>query len=196
MNNMLNILNYLGKNKDKSFTMYELSKILLIPYASFHRTIKRIEDLLIIKKIGKSKVIRLNTNNEIITSYLAAASYEEKKEFLKTQPIIKKIASDIKEEREIVVLFGSYAKGTEKDKSDIDLLIINNNGEKTISFSEYELLYKKEINAMFFTKKEFRLMLKNEEENVGKQALRNHIILSNQNEFWRLVFDRIKQKDV
>jgi len=34
-------------------------------------------------------------------------------------------------------------------------------------------------------------MLKDEEENVGKQALKNHIILRGFNKFWELVLNGI-----
>jgi len=57
MENKLQIINYLGKNMGKRFTMHELSKLLNIPYASFYRTIQQMKDILIIKEIGKSKTI-------------------------------------------------------------------------------------------------------------------------------------------
>ena len=55
-------------------------------------------------------------------------------------------------------------------------MVINSNGKKTISFSQTELLLKKEINPMFFTFKELNLMLNEPTENVGKQALNKHLI--------------------
>ena len=36
-------------------------------------------------------------------------------------------------------------------------------------------------------------MLKDKEENVGKQALKNHLILNNPEEFWGCVFNSINQ---
>ena len=84
------------------------------------------------------------------------------------------------------MLFGSYAKGHPRDDSDIDLLVINKIGDRSINFSKYELLFKKKINPIFITKSEFVKMLKDSEENVGKQALKDHIILNNPESFWRL----------
>jgi predicted nucleotidyltransferase len=117
---------------------------------------------------------------------LAISSEEEKKEYLKKYPIISKICSEIKG-KEVVILFGSYAKKTENEKSDIDLMIINKDGRKSLSFSKYELLFRKKINPIFVTEKEFRQMIGDKEENVGKQALSNHIILNNSEKFWELV---------
>ncbi|MFH1592985.1 MAG: nucleotidyltransferase domain-containing protein [Candidatus Woesearchaeota archaeon] len=190
MDNKLKIISYLGKHKDKAFTMHELSKLTNIPYATFHRIIKQLTDVLIMETIGKSKTIKLNLKRPTIKSYLTIASEEEKKKYLEKQPIIRKIANEIKT-KDIIVLFGSYAKNTHTKSSDIDLLIINKDGKKTISFSKYELLYKVKINPIFITKKEFRLMLKDEEENIGKQALKNHIILNNPEKFWEYVINGI-----
>lgn len=188
MDNKLKIINYLGKNLGKSFTMNELSKLTKIPYATFYRTVQEIKDLIRIQTIGKSKVISLNTENPAIKSYLIISSDEEKKDFLKKQPVINKIVSEL-QIKEMMILFGSYAQGNEKESSDIDILIINKNGEKTISFSKYELLFKKRINPIFITKSEFTQMLQEKEENIGKQALKKHIILQNPEIFWECVLN-------
>jgi len=190
MDNKLKIVNYLGKNIKKSYTMHELSRLLEIPYASFYRTVQTIKDLLIIETVGKSKVIRLNTNNPVVKSHLIVSSDEERKDYLKNQPIIRKIAAELNT-RDIVILFGSYAKGGQNEKSDIDILVINKDGKKSVSFSKYELFYKKRINPIFVRKKEFKEMLKDKEENVGKQALKNHIILNNPEEFWKCILNGI-----
>lgn len=172
------------------FTMHGLSKLMGIPYASFYRTVQHMNDVLNIEAVGKSKMMSLKTNNPIIKAHLTVSSDEERKEFLKKQPVIKKIASELNT-NEVVILFGSYAKGKETERSDIDLLIINKDGGKTIPFSKYEILFKKRINPVFVTGKEFKEMLKDKEENVGKQALKNHIILNNPERFWEMVLDGI-----
>lgn len=188
MDNKLKVINYLGKNRGKSFTMLELSKLIDVPYATFYRTIQQMADLLIIQTIGKSKVVCLNPVSPALKSYLVISSDEEKKEFLKKQPVINKITSEL-QTKDVVVLFGSYAKGNQRDSSDIDLLIINKKGENTISFSKYALLFKTKINPIFITKSEFTHMLKEKDENVGKQALKGHILLQNPEEFWRCVLN-------
>ncbi|MDP3639911.1 MAG: nucleotidyltransferase domain-containing protein [Nanoarchaeota archaeon] len=136
MDNKQKIINFLGKNFDKFYTMHELSKLLKIPYATFYRTVQEINDLLIITVVGKSKTMQLNLTNSITKAHLIVSSDEEKKEFLQNQPIIKKIEKEL-DTKEIVVLFGSYAKRIHHEKSDIDLLIINKEGSKSISFSKY-----------------------------------------------------------
>ena len=188
MDNKLKIINYLGKNLEQSFTMNELSKFTKIPYATFHRAVQEMKDLIKIKKVGKSKTITLNKDNTIIKSYLTISSEEEKKEFLTKQPIISKIVSEL-DTKDIVVLFGSYAKDTKREFSDIDLLVINKEGNKSISFSKYELLFKKKINPIFITKLELTQMIQEKDENLGKQVLKNHVILNNPESFWGCVLN-------
>lgn len=188
MDNKLKIIGYLGKNLEKGFTMHELSKFVNIPYATFYRTVNEMEDLINTENVGKSKILRLNLENPVMQSYLTISSDEEKKEFLKKQPILNKISSELNTQ-DIVILFGSYAKGNYKDSSDIDLLIINKKGDKTIFFSKYETLFKKKINPIFVTISEFKKMINEEEENVGKQALKKHIILNNPEKFWGCVLN-------
>lgn len=191
MNNTLNIINYLGKNLNKKFTMHALSKILKIPYASFYRTIQEMQDLIEIEVVGKAKVLRLS-KHPAVKPYLVISSIEEKKEYLKKSPILKKISDELFDNlKEVIILFGSYANNQQTNKSDIDLIIINKDGKKTISFAKYELLFHKKINPIFITPEEFKIMLKDKEENVGKQALKNHIVLNNPAEFWVEVLDGV-----
>ena len=150
MDNKLRIVNYLGKHLGQSFTMLELSKAAGVPYATFYRTLQKMEKLVKIQSVGKSKIVTLNMSNTLIKPYLTISSEEEKCEFLKKQPILGKIASELKT-NDVVVLFGSYAKGSETERSDIDLLIISKGGKKSLSFSKYEMLFHKKINPIFVT---------------------------------------------
>lgn len=188
----LKIINYLGKHPKEGFTMHDLSSRLNIPYASFHRYVKRMieHEVLDVKEVGRSKVLKLNLNHPIAKAHLTTASFEDTQEFLGKHPIINKITQELST-KDAVILFGSYAKGKETEKSDVDILVINKDGKKSISFSKYELLFKKKINPIFLTKKEFKDMLKAEEETVAKQALKAHIILNNPEKFWGIVLDAI-----
>lgn len=190
MDNKHKIINYLGKNQNKRCTMHELSKVLGIPYASFYRAVESMKDLLSIEEVGKSKVISLNKHNSVVKSHLAVSSDEERKEYLQKNPVIRKIYQEL-DTKDIVILFGSYAKEVQTEKSDIDVMIVNKSGNKSISFSKYETLFRIKINPVFITKKEFKLMLKDKEENVGKQALYRHIILSNPESFWECAFNGV-----
>lgn len=185
MDNKLRVLLYLAKNQGETNTMNELAKRLHIPYATFYRTIQELGDLLIIETVGQAKTLQINAQQPVLTSHLALASWQEREEFLKKQPVLKKIAEDLSPE-DTVLVFGSYAKETQTERSDIDLLIINEKGEKNTSFSKHELLYKKQINPITTSTEEYEEMLRDKNENVAKQALKNHVILQNPQAFWEL----------
>lgn len=180
----------MGKNMHKSYTMHELSSILKIPYASFYRAVQNMRDLLIVKRIGQAKSISLDISQITMQSYLTIASDEEKKQFVKKRSLFRAIQNDL-DVNDVILLFGSYAKGEESNHSDIDIMIINKQGKKTVTFSKYEVLYKKEINPIYFNEREFKAMLKDSKENVGKQALKGHVVLNNPKRFWELVLDAI-----
>ena len=188
MDNKLKVINYLGKNTDQAFTMHELSKLAKIPYATFHRTIKKLADLIVRTKAGKATLIQINKQNQIVKHYLIISSKEEKDEYLKKQSILKKITEELPAGEYSLILFGSYSKNTQTAKSDIDLLIINKTGEREPDFSRYETLFRIRINPIYVTRKEFTAMLKDREENIGTQALRNHILLHDPELFWNLVY--------
>ena len=188
MDNKLKIINFLGKNLGKTFTMHQLSKLIRIPYATFYRTINKINTLLIIDVVGNSKTVQINIQNTITKSYLIIASQEERDEFLKKQILLKKISDELPKENYAVIIFGSYAKNTQTAKSDIDIIVINKTGEKSPSFSRYETLFKVIINPLYFKPKEVTQMLKQSEENVMKQVLKNHIILYNPELFWNTIY--------
>lgn len=188
MDKKLKIINYLGKNAETAFTMHELSKQTKIPYATFYRTVKTLSDLIIKTKAGKATLVKLNKQNALTKHYLIIASKEEKDEYLKKQPLIKKMTEELSTGDYALLLFGSYAKGAQTAKSDIDLLVINKKGEREPDFSRYETLFKIRINPIYVTREEFIAMLKDTEENVGKQALKNHIILYNPELFWNVIY--------
>lgn len=176
MDNVLLVVEFLGRYEGP-FTMLHLSKRINIPYATLYRTIKKHEDLFITKKVGSSTTIQLRWS-ELTVAYLTIASTKKRETFLKTV-VIKHIAEQSKD---ITLLFGSYAKNKQKKDSDIDILVV---GRKP-SYRNLELLFKKEINPMVFTKEEAELML-NEEENVATQARKEHVILTGAHEFWSIV---------
>ena len=187
MDNKNNLLIFLAKNTDKTLSLNQISKSSGIPYATLYRLHNENQSLLDKKIIGKSIVISLK-NKEIVKNYLIVASYEETNEFLVKNPLFKKISEDLPKGNYSLILFGSYAEGKQMRVSDIDLLIINKEGSKNINFSKYETLFKLEINPIFVSFIEFETMLKDKEENVGKQVLKKHMILYNQELFWNEVF--------
>ena len=183
MDNSNLILHRLASNPDEEYTLHELSQKLGIPYTTFLREIKRIESAVRIRKKGRSKLISIRYN-ELARAYATIASYTKTQQAFQNYPVLAKIAE---ETTGIALVFGSYAKGTQTKDSDIDILVVGESN--TRRFSKQQLLFKKQINPITITHEEFAAMLRADEENVVKQALRDHIILSGHEAFWKEVSD-------
>lgn len=191
------LFNYFGLNINKSESIRQISLEIRVPYMTLSRVIKKLEKqkLILTKSVGKSIICSLNKNNNLTKQYLTIASESYKDYCLGKKPLIRKIYEIIKEDvskRLSVILFGSYAKGKEQKHSDIDLAFISDSKQKIKKiqkeFRAIEQIYDIEINLMVFTEKQFSSMLRAKEENVGKQILKNHIILSNPELFWNIVY--------
>lgn len=115
-----------------------------------HMTVKRIldelvnENVLDVKKQGKNLVFTIKNTIEAEATVLMAEIYKFKK-LINYHPELKQ---DIKELRktkaDMILLFGSYAKGLETKNSDIDIYIetTNNNIKKTASGINNKLMIK------------------------------------------------------
>ena len=177
----LKIIDLLNRNKEKQFTMNEIAKSLNQHYSLVHRMLERIsKDKIIFKeKVGNSYICRLNKNNEKTAALLALAEIERKEGFYNKNKEIKLILEDlvnsIKENAISIILFGSYAKGKQTEKSDIDILILT---EKKFligkTLRELYAKYGREINPIILTLEELK---QQKDENFVKEVISNHYIL-------------------
>lgn len=188
---------YFGLNLDKSSSIRQISLDINVPYTTLNRMIKKLvrQDLVLTENVGHSVACSLNKSNSTTKQHLILASEAYKRHFLETKPLLRKIQGIIAENapKEFsAVLFGSYAAGKEQKHSDIDLVFISNQKHSVRSiqdgFKTIEQIYDTEIQVMLFTEEQFSGMLNAKEENVGKQILKNHVILHNPELFWNIVY--------
>ena len=139
------------------------------------------------QKAGNMKYFSLNKENPLIDSYLMLAEIDSSIEFLRNNPKINHIISTIIK-NQIIVVFGSYAKGLQKKGSDLDLLIIGNYDKKKIR--EIRENYGIKISIKNTSKEGFIKSMK-EKNMLMNEILNDHIILSGYEEF---VLEVIKQK--
>lgn len=188
MDNLLKLLWILGKNIPNSLTVRQLAKDATVPYATAYRTIDKNKKLFIIIRKGNIKLCSLNLEDPITKNYLILAERQQAEVFLKKNPKLSILKKELPKGDYACILFGSRASQQQRKKSDIDICIINKDGSKNIKFSKYELLFKLEINSIFFSKKEFAKMLKEKEHNLAHEIIKKHIILYGEEYFWNIVF--------
>ena len=189
------------------FTINELAKKTGISYSYVHSQIEDLQNrsIIIVDKQSSRKYCKPNYNNPEVKTAFAKISSEISKEFLKKRNkvsfVIEKLLSELPKKTDFnllsVVLFGSLVKGTEFKKSDMDLFILVPSKGKYDEPIEMECValsrgFGIEINPLVAEPASLLSMLKDKEHNVGKEVLKNKIVLFGAEKFWELIFEVIK----
>ncbi|MFH0870171.1 MAG: nucleotidyltransferase domain-containing protein [archaeon] len=132
---------------------------------------------------GDVTVYSLNLENSLTRAYLALCLEDDKGKVPEdARKVLGKMVQQGLECTEffILFLFGSYAKGEESKKSDLDIAVIVENDDAKIEFRPFVETVKRrelmEIDAHVFTREEFTEMLENNSENLGKQIYRGSLV--------------------
>lgn len=151
------IMKFFFNLPSQRFHIRELSRLTKIPVSTVSRIIKEIlkKDLLLIKR--KTPILELEANlnsKEFINN---------KKDFnlfqMRKTGFINFLISKYNEP-EAIILFGSYSKGEDNEKSDIDILVITNK-KINPNLEKYEKLLKRKIHLIEMSIKEIKSELLN-----------------------------------
>ncbi|MBS3074768.1 nucleotidyltransferase domain-containing protein [Candidatus Pacearchaeota archaeon] len=150
------------------------------------------EDLVKKREVGNIILYALNIDNSAVFSYFDIIIKE------KISNLVKKSLNIIREELSnidfvSIVIFGSYAEGKQKEKSDLDIAIFVNSAEDKknceLSMKSAELKSILKIDAHVITKDEMLQMLKDKHENLGKQIAYKHLAIHNPMIFYSILQD-------
>lgn len=187
------ILNLFKKNIFLRKTIREISLLAKKDYPAVYNAIEELSKGRIIKinKIGNSKVCEISLGPEA-TSVLSFL--EEQEALLKKIPHVDKI-TDFKEFLDdIILVTGSYAKGTQTRNSDIDLVVIT----KEKAFNKQKLLenltslFLPKIHPIVITQKDFVDMLLDKKANLGKEIFENKLLFRNAQRYYGLIKEAIQ----
>jgi len=117
MNNKQKIILYLAK-KGETFTFLNLSKLTNIPYASFHRTVAKMQDTTEVETKGKSKLIKIKWN-KITKAYLTIAYYAM---LYAKKVILLKKGYEVKTHEAAQIAPGHLLVPDELEKEDLEIL--------------------------------------------------------------------------
>ncbi len=142
-------------------------------------TLKKFESQKFLKSTtqGKNKLYSLNLDDtQLSVQFISILEHLRTMDFYKKQPFMKEIASKIVPVCEgIVVIFGSYAKGTQKKDSDLDLFVVGS--YKPNELDKISKAYKIEINVKSYPGNVFKKALKKKDPFL-EEIMQNHIILN------------------
>jgi predicted nucleotidyltransferase len=191
--NEIKILNLFRKNIFLKLSIREImNQIISKSYQRVHDAVHSLirKDILESEKIGNTQLITLKLSRVSIValSYLDDSEIKNIPNYLKI--IDLKTISDY-----IILVTGSYAKGTATKKSDLDLVVIVPNEADVVKIQrklENEtMLFIPPMHIYVFTKKDFFDMLVDKKENYGKEIFRNNILLKNPQLYYELIYEAV-----
>ena len=190
------------------FTINELAKKTGISYSYVYSQIEDLQNrgIIIVEKQSNRKYCKPNYNSPEVKTAFIKISNEILKDFLKKRRdkvffVVEKLLSELPKKTDFnllsIVLFGSLAKGTDFKKSDMDLFILVPSKGKYDEPIEMECValskgFGIDINPLVSEPASLLSMLRDKEHNVGKEILKNKIILFGAEKLWELIFEVIK----
>ena len=194
----LEIVNVFRKNPLKNFTFKE------IMFESKKKSrnwvfnvLKNLTSNYVLLKepIGNNFVYKANLRNSMLLSYFQIWDFNDAHINNSKLPfdLILDILGSVKKITPffILLVFGSYTDKSNKKTSDLDLAFIVDSTEIKKRIMPYiERITRKNIKSVDYqiiTKEEFKEMLLREEENLGKEIFRKHILIWGNNAYYELI---------
>ena len=186
------ILKLFYLNKNKEIHLRDIARKTKLNENSVSRFLKRLEEekLLISKKDGNLKKYKLLKNKK---AFLVLSLFDIER--LEKLPKLRKDAIDyflnnLKDKPLIALLFGSTAKRTFNDKSDLDVLLIVNKKIKTETSENYtEAQTNIKVNIIQINLLDFVKELKMKQDLVIQSALNSGYPLTNHIYFYEVVMN-------
>ena len=152
------------------------------------------ENLVKKREVGNIILYAINLDNNTVFSYFDILIKEKSTNLIKS--CLKIIREELANSEFIsVVIFGSYAEGKQKEKSDLDIALFVNSAEDKKNCELYmksaELKSILKIDAHIITKDEMLQMLKDKQENLGKQIAYTHLAIHNPIIFYSILQEGI-----
>lgn len=182
----IEILNLLIDNKEESYSIRKIALQRKINYKSAYNALKSLEKQGIVElnNIGNTTLCSFNNNfNELVfkAEYSRREALFKKREFLVIYNSLSKLEFPF-----VLLLFGSHAKKTATKHSDIDFLLISDEGyfkkvQETIN------IFPQEIHLTSITYESFIRMATSKKFSVVSEVIKNNIILIGIEEYYRLL---------
>ena len=185
-NNELNVLQLYLKDYKKKFYLREISVLTKIPLKTTQNIVGALENAKILKSTieGKNKYFALHLDTLETKWYLTHAELYKTQLFLRKYPLFSTFLKALRTDG-MIVLFGSFAKGTATKDSDCDLLILSDKKEE---LPLHLLPYK--VHDIRMTLESYK---KAKDETLIKEIEENHIIFNNHSTYINLQWRKYGQ---
>ena len=199
----IEIVKFLSESIGKKFTQVQIAKGIgkRKSYKNVRESIKELVKQRVIhtEGIGPYVLCSLDIDEPAAIIHIAFAEHSKKQTIYKKAPIVmdicERLIEQIKEHTPFfsMLLFGSHAKGTFHERSDIDLIILvekKHHDEAKREIVSLQSIYSKKMNAFILSRSGYVEMLESREEvNIGKESLKNHVLLYGTEIYYQIVRD-------
>ena len=163
-----------------------------------YNTLKKLVKEEIISEERKGNVVLYHLNASLHAAAYAGIVAEHATKSAKQLPhaLLEALAKKIPTAFFVLLVTGSYAEGTQKKVSDLDVVIICDNAERPARISaEIRHFCETSVPAVhpyIFTQQEFLTMLLDEKQNYGKEAARKHLITAGGREYYTIIGEAVR----
>lgn len=181
----LMVLALFSSGYDREYYIREVCTHLPISPGTAQTVLMRLEDkrVLASSKRGKIRLFRLKSG-EIPIQYLILAEIYKKIRFMEEKPYISEVLNRVSSCTEgTALLFGSYAKGTETEASDLDIFVAGVHDEREVA--KIGGMYGIEINIKSYPDAAFGPKYRSDPLVI--EVKKNHIVWKNTEPFVREV---------
>lgn len=178
------VLKFLIENQEKSWSMRQVALIRKINYKTAYQALQKLkqEGVVILEEYGNTTLCKFNpafNETVFIAERFRLQELLKNRNFKVVYQDLAKINSQF-----ILLLFGSYAKGTQTKHSDIDFLLISENPEEV---EKKIKLFPLNIHLTSFPYADFINMLKSKEFTVVSEAVKKNIIFFGLEDYYRMI---------
>lgn len=194
----MKIVDLFRKNIFAEFTLKQLmEKLGKKSYNWAYNSVSKLsKNILISEKKGNTTLVRLNLNDPLALTFLSFLDRQEA--FQKDIPLANELIESISQKTPYFILMvaGSYAVGSAKKGSDLDVVVIvkDETTKKGITpyIKEVTRLSGISVDEHLFTQEEFYLMLTSDKENFGKEVFRKHLLFYGAEAYYQILKEAIK----
>ncbi len=196
---------FLPELKQK-FTIRRISLLTKLSYDATYRHVHYLmkEGALKEEKVGAYSYVSINFESDFARKIIERISLNKTRKFLKKDVVTKKLLGELVEELKkaipnellSLVLYGSYAKGTQTEHSDIDVLVVsstfNVRGRVEQVCGGVEKRYGKDISPLITTAVELKKMIQSKKPTVAQEILLDAVVLFGYEKYYSIAFEAVK----
>ena len=189
----IRIIDFFLNNINEQFAVREIARKSGVDYKLTHAAVQKLVEkgLLLKKRQANADICSLNFEGNLFPVHYVEML--KTREFLQKhrdlQAFFTRIKDKTKELFYTLLIFGSYAKGTARSSSDVDVLIITPTraiGEEIERIIDAEAAFlKQKVQIIILDEREFVISLSEKKINVAKEVFKNHIIIIGAEAFYK-----------